>query len=78
VKTSIDLLGHLQPGKNYILSLVLDDPAFGAKPMQYPSWMSASRSPLTLVTPGDDQALAVHTHVTPDATLVHVARSGDG
>lgn len=78
VKTEIDLLGQLQPGKNYILSLVLDDPAFGAKPVQYPSWMSASRTPLTLVTPGDEQALAVHTHVTPDATLVHVARLATG
>ena len=78
VKTSIDLLAHLQPGKNYILSLVLDDPAFGAQPVKYPSWMSASRSPLTLVTPGDEQALAVHTHVTPDATLVHVARLATG
>jgi hypothetical protein len=68
----------LSPGKNYILSLVLDDPAFDAKPVKYPSWMSASRSPLTLVTPGDEQALAVHTHVTPEATLVHVARLATG
>jgi hypothetical protein len=45
----------LSPGKNYILSLVLDAPAFDALPVKYPSWMSASRSPLTLVTPGDER-----------------------
>lgn len=78
VKTEVDLLAHLKPGKNYILSLVLDEPAFAAAPVKYPSWMSASRTPLTLVTPGDDQALAVHTHVTPEATLVHVARLATG
>ena len=78
VQTPVDLLSRLSPGKNYILSLVLDEPAFDAQPVKYPSWMSASRSPLTLVTPGDDQALAVHTHVTPEATLVHVARLATG
>jgi uncharacterized protein YfaS (alpha-2-macroglobulin family) len=78
VKTSVDLLASLSPGKNYILSLVLDAPAFDALPVKYPSWMSASRSPLTLVTPGDERAIAVHTHVTPEATLVHVARLSTG
>jgi hypothetical protein len=78
VKTSVDLLASLSPGKNYIVSLVLDAPAFDAQPIKYPSWMSASRSPLTLVTPGDEQAIAVHTHVTPEATLVHVARLSNG
>ncbi len=78
VKTSIDLLASLSPGKNYILLLVLETTAFDAQPVKYPSWMSASRSPLTLVTPGDEQAIAVHTHVTPEATLVHVARLATG
>ncbi len=78
VKTSVDLLAHLSPGKNYILSLALDAPAFDALPVKYPEWMSASRNPLTLVTPGDERAIAVHTHVTPEATLVHVARLSTG
>ena len=78
VQTPVDLLARLDPGKNYILSLVLDEPAFDAQPVKYPSWMSASRNPVTLVTPGDDRAIAVHTHVTPEATLVHVARLASG
>ncbi len=78
VKTTVDLLASLSPGKNYILSLVLDTPAFDAQPVKYPAWMSASRSPLALVTPGDERAIAVHTHVTPEATLVHVARLSNG
>lgn len=78
VTTSVDLLAQLSPGKNYILSLALDAPAFNAEPVKYPSWMSASRGPLALVTPGDERAIAVHTHVTPEATLVHVARLSTG
>ncbi len=78
VKTPVDLLAHLSPGKNYILSLALETPAFDALPVKYPEWMSASRNPLTLVTPGDERAIAVHTHVTPEATLVHVARLSTG
>jgi uncharacterized protein YfaS (alpha-2-macroglobulin family) len=78
VTTSIDLLGHLKPGKSYILGVRLAEPAAGAQPVQYPAWMSAARTPLALITPGDDQALAVHTHVLPDVTLVHVARLATG
>lgn len=78
VTTPVDLLGRLAAGKNFIVTIDLDEPAFGAKPVAYPSWMSASRSPMALVTPGDDKALAVHTHVTPEATLVHVARLASG
>jgi hypothetical protein len=78
VKTPVDLLAHLAPGKNYVVTVDLGEPAFAARPVEYPSWMSASRSPMALVTPGDDKALAVHTHVTPEATLVHVARLASG
>lgn len=78
VSTPIDLLGKLTPGKNYIVTVDLETTAFDARPISYPSWMSASRSPMALVTPGDDKALAVHTHVTPEATLVHVARLATG
>ena len=78
VQTPVDLLAQLQPGKNYMLTVVLDQTAFEAEPVKYPSWMSAAKSPMTLVTPGDEQALAVHTHVTPEATLVHVARLATG
>jgi len=78
VTTPVDLLGKLAPGKNYILTVDLEETAFDARPISYPSWMSASRSPMALVTPGDDKALAVHTHITPEATLVHVARLASG
>lgn len=78
VKTPIDLLAKLAPGKNYIVTVDLETTAFDARPVSYPSWMSASRTPMALVTPGDDRALAVHTHVTPEATLVHVARLASG
>lgn len=78
VTTPVDLLGRLKPGTNYILSVVLAETANNAQPVQYPAWMSASRQPLALVTPGDDKALAVHTHVLPDVTLVHVARLASG
>ena len=78
VQTPVDLLSQLRPGKNYILTVTLEEAAFGASPVNYPSWMSAAKSPMTLVTPGDERALAVHTHVTPEATLVHVARLATG
>ncbi len=78
VSTKVDLLGKFAPGKNYIVTVDLETSAFDARPVTYPSWMSASRSPMALVTPGDDKALAVHTHVTPEATLVHVARLATG
>ncbi len=78
VQTPVDLLAQLKPGKNYILTLTLEEAAFSAEPVKYPSWMSAAKSPMTLVTPGDESALAVHTHVTPEATLVHVARLATG
>ncbi|MCY0988227.1 MG2 domain-containing protein [Nannocystis sp. ILAH1] len=78
VSTQVDLLAKLKPGKNYVLGVNLLAPVDGAHPVQYPSWMSASRQPLALVTPGDDQALAVHTHVLPEVTLVHVARLATG
>lgn len=78
VQTPVDLLSQLKPGKSYVVAIKLIDPTHGAQPTQYPSWMSAARDPLALVTPGDDQALAVHTHVLPDVTLVHVARLASG
>ena len=78
VKTPLDLLAKLAPGKNYVVTVDLESSAFDARPVSYPSWMSASRTPMALVTPGDDRALAVHTHVTPEATLVHVARLASG
>ncbi|MDC0718709.1 alpha-2-macroglobulin family protein [Nannocystis bainbridge] len=78
VTTQVDLLAKLSAGKNYVLAVNLVAPAEGAQPVQYPAWMSASRQPLALVTPGDDQALAVHTHVLPEVTLVHVARLATG
>lgn len=78
VSTPIDLLSKLSPGKNYIVTVDLESSAFDARPISYPSWMSASRNPMALVTPGDDKALAVHTHVTPEGTLVHVARLATG
>src|SRR5690606_29102537 len=78
VTTEVDLLSSLRPGKNYILAVELLEPTPGAKPVEYPSYMSAARRPMALVTPGDDRALAVHTHVLPDVTLVHVARLATG
>jgi len=78
VTTSVDLLSKLKPGTSYILSVALDETANNAAPVQYPPWMSAARQPLALVTPGDDKALAVHTHVLSDVTLVHVARLATG
>ncbi len=78
VTTAVDLLGTLKAGKNYLASVRIADTAFDAKPIEYPSWSSAAKPPVILVTPGDDRSLAVHTHVTPDATLVHVARLGSG
>lgn len=78
VQTRVDLLSQLTAGKSYILSIKLLEPTDGAKPVEYPAWMSASREPLALVTPGDDQALAVHTHVLPEVTLAHVARLATG
>ncbi|MDC0671410.1 alpha-2-macroglobulin family protein [Nannocystis radixulma] len=78
VTTQVDLLAKLKPGKSYVLGIKLVDPVAGAQPIQYPTWMSASRQPLALVTPGDDRALAVHTHVLPEVTLVHVARLATG
>lgn len=78
VTTTLDLLANLRPNKGYIIKVQLAEPTAGAQPMKYPSWMSASREPLAFVTPGDDQALAIHTHVLPEVTLVHVARLADG
>lgn len=78
VTTQVDLLSQLKPGKSYVVLVKLNEPTDGATPVQYPPWMSASREPLALVTPGDDQALAVHTHVLPEVTLAHVARLATG
>jgi uncharacterized protein YfaS (alpha-2-macroglobulin family) len=78
VTTTIDLLDKLRPGRGYIVKVQLSEPTAGAEPTKYPSWMGASREPLAYVTPGDDQALAIHTHVLPEVTLVHVARLADG
>ena len=46
VQTRVDLLSQLTAGKSYILSIKLLEPTDGAKPVEYPAWMSASREPL--------------------------------
>lgn len=78
VETTVDLLDALGSGKTYLARLELDTPAFGAKPPVYPEWAMAARPPTALLTPHDDQALAVHVHAGRDQTLVHVARLSDG
>ncbi len=78
VKTEVDLLSHLNPGSNYLVALKIDGAAFGSKETEYPSWSRAGRTPIALLTPGDSQTLAVHTHSVPDATVVHVARMANG
>ncbi|MCA9714833.1 MAG: hypothetical protein KC468_09120, partial [Myxococcales bacterium] len=78
VKTEVDLLSHLTPGSNYLVALNIDGTGFGAKETEYPSWSRAGRTPVALLTPGDGQTLAVHTHSVPDATIVQVARMSTG
>ncbi|MEM9453961.1 MAG: MG2 domain-containing protein [Myxococcota bacterium] len=78
VETTVDLLATLSPGKTYLARLELETPAFGAKPPAYPEWAMAARPPTALLTPHDDQSLAVHVHAGRDETLVHVARLHDG
>jgi alpha-2-macroglobulin len=78
VTTTIDLLGALTPGHTYLARLELETPAFGAKPPEYPEWSMAARPPTALLTPHDDNALAVHVHAGRDQALVHVARLADG
>jgi uncharacterized protein YfaS (alpha-2-macroglobulin family) len=78
VTTTVDLLDVLQPGHTYLARLELETPAFGAAPPVYPEWAMASRSPTSLLTPHDDEALAVHVHAGRNQTLVHVARLADG
>jgi uncharacterized protein YfaS (alpha-2-macroglobulin family) len=78
ITTAVDLLRALKPGKNYLASVGIAATAFDAKQIEYPSWSAASRPPVVLVTPGDRRALAVHTHMLSDATVVQVARLGSG
>lgn len=78
VETTVDLLDTLSSGKTYLARLELTTPAFGAEPPSYPEWAMAARPPTALLTPHDDQALAVHVHAGRDQTLVHVARLHDG
>ena len=78
VATRVDLLRQLRSGRNYLASVRIAETAFDAKPIEYPSWSSAAKPPVILVTPGDSRALAVHAHVTADAAVVHVARLGTG
>ncbi len=78
VKTEVNLLSKLKPGSNYITSVAIDKTAHGALVVNYPSWMSAGRTPVALLTPGDSQALAVHTHMMGDSTVVHVSRLESG
>lgn len=78
VKTKVNLLGKLKPGRNYITTVAIDKTAHGALVVNYPSWMSAGRTPVALLTPGDSQALAVHTHMMGDAAVVHVSRLESG
>ncbi|MEZ4428896.1 MAG: MG2 domain-containing protein, partial [Nannocystaceae bacterium] len=78
VTTELDLLGKLTSGTSYLIALSIEGTAFGAKETEYPSWSRAQSDPVALITPGDARALAIHTHATGDATVVHVARLGDG
>ncbi|MCB9704356.1 MAG: hypothetical protein H6711_20885 [Myxococcales bacterium] len=78
IKTGVDLLSKLRPGKNYVATVSIAESAHQAQPIKHPSWSSASRPPVVLVTPGDARSLAVHTHSLADATVLHVARLGSG
>ncbi|MCH9684464.1 MAG: hypothetical protein K0V04_23720 [Deltaproteobacteria bacterium] len=78
VKTTIDLLDYVAPGKTYLARLQLDTTAFAAAPPSYPEWAMAARPPTALLTPHDDKALAVHVHAGRDQTLVHVAKLASG
>ena len=78
VVTTVDLAAKVGRDRPWLVALQLDQPAFGARVVSYPSWSSASRAPLSMVTVYDERALAVHTQAAPDAVLVHVARLGDG
>jgi len=76
--TEVDLLSKLSAGKSYIASVRIKDTAHDAEPTKYPSWSSAAKPPVVLITPGDANSLAIHTHATTDATVVHVARLRSG
>ncbi|MCA9662688.1 MAG: hypothetical protein KC486_30390, partial [Myxococcales bacterium] len=76
--TDIDLLGKLKPGRSYVASIRIADTAFDAKEVEYPSWSSAAKPPVVLLTPGDANSLALHTHATADATVLQVARMQSG
>ncbi len=78
VVTTVDLTGALALGRPHLVALILDEPAFGAARASYPSWSSAARPPMAMLTVFDDTALAVHTQSMPDAVLVHVARVTTG
>ncbi|HFE45028.1 MAG TPA: hypothetical protein ENJ18_05965, partial [Nannocystis exedens] len=76
--TEVDLLADLKAGKSYVASVRITETAHDAKETAYPSWSSAAKPPVVLITPGDSNSLAIHTHSTVNATLVHVARLRSG
>lgn len=76
--TDIDLLSDLKAGRSYVASVRMAETAHGAEPIKHPSWSSAAKPPVVIVTPGDSNSLAIHTHATTDATVLHVARLASG
>ncbi len=76
--TNVDLLTDLKAGKSYVASVRITDTAHDAAETAYPSWSSAAKPPVVLITPGDSNSLAIHTHSTVNATVVHVARLRSG
>lgn len=78
VSTELDLTGELEPGQSYLATVQASRLAFGAQPIRFPSGSEAERPPVALLRIGTPDALAVHLHGSPDATLVHVARLRSG
>jgi uncharacterized protein YfaS (alpha-2-macroglobulin family) len=78
VKTTVDLLDHLQAGKAYIVELQRTSTAFDAPTPSHPSWSRASKAPLALVMVNDDKAMVVHARGSGDKTFVHVADMATG
>ncbi len=78
VKTTVDLLDHLEAGKAYIVELERTSIAFDAPAPSHPSWSSASKPPLALVMVNDDKAMVVHARGSGDKTFVHVADMASG
>lgn len=78
VTTHVDLTPHLTAGQAYLATVEASGLAFGSKLVKMPRHSDASKPIVTLLRPGDERSLAVHTRAMPNGTIVHVARLASG